>query len=165
MPEMPHCRFKRAAAEAKAKGSRKSEEELITQLAQKYNAEEPELKLKTDEMYALKFLSRRSDEFLAVLSLIWGQERPEFTAAPLSIFCEKWLQEEEPLAVSGPQLSCHGAASSSSLFVVAFPSGQEQRQRSLEGLPEEDRSSICHMDQTDLAEVERKAGGVHVQEG
>ena len=53
------------------------------------------LRVHTDELAAIKFLAGMDENFLSELKLIWGTERPQWTAVPMNLLGEKWLQPEE----------------------------------------------------------------------
>jgi predicted nucleotidyltransferase len=90
--------------EAKAAGTRKGSHVLLMEGIADFNREEDnrQYRIQTDEISAIKFMSSRSPEFLKQLKMIWGTQRPQFTAIPMNVLSEKWLQPEEPLPALGP---------------------------------------------------------------
>ena len=101
-------RFGRIADEAKATGSRKAHTVLLIEAFAEFNKHEENrsLRVLTDEIAAIRFLASMDDTFLRELKLIWGTERPQYTAIPMCLLGGKWLQPEELSSVPVPQL-CH----------------------------------------------------------
>ena len=87
--------------EMKATGTRKSRITLLSEAIASFNKREEnrQYRIQTDEALAIKFMSARTEPFLRELKIIWGSERPQFTALPLGLLNDKWLQQEEPLPV------------------------------------------------------------------
>ena len=78
-------------------GSRKTSRILLTESILDFNKieENKALRVHTDELNAIKFLANMNENFLSELKLIWGTERPQWTAVPMNLLGEKWLQPEE----------------------------------------------------------------------
>ena len=89
-------------------GSRKSRAVLLQEAISEFNKHEENknLKVLTDELAAIKFLAAMEEPFLQELKVIWGTERPQYTAVPMNLLGEKWLQPDELSSVPVPQL-CH----------------------------------------------------------
>ena len=89
-------------------GSRKARTVLLQEAISEFNKNEENksLKVLTDELAAIKFLAAMEEPFLQELKLIWGTERPQYTAIPMSLLGEKWLQPDELSSMPVPQL-CH----------------------------------------------------------
>ena len=60
------------------------------------------LRVHTDELSAIKFLANMDENFLSELKLIWGTERPQWTAVPMNLLGEKWPQPEKMSSLPVP---------------------------------------------------------------
>ena len=83
-------------------GTRKSKAQVLSEVLGDYNRRElvRSLKINSDEVTAIKFLSERSEEFRSLVKLMWGVERPVYTALPMNVLAAEYLQEAALLPVS-----------------------------------------------------------------
>lgn len=79
--------FQRGVNEVLAGGTRKSRQQVLSDIIKEYNKAEKvrACKINTDEMAAIRFLSMRDDHFISHLKVIWGADRIGNTAVPMNM--------------------------------------------------------------------------------
>lgn len=94
--------FSRQIAEMSATGSRQCRGDLLVQVVKSYNGKERvrTCKIHIDEINVMRFLQRRSDAFVKILKVIWGNDKTANTAAPMSLLASPFLDESRPLPVT-----------------------------------------------------------------
>lgn len=93
--------FQRVVQQEIDGGSRKAKASLLQENLQDFNKNQAvrNYRINSDEVEVIKFLNERDDEFRGTMKVIWGQERPANTAAPMNLLAAEWLQEAAPLPV------------------------------------------------------------------
>ncbi len=91
-----------AAVEA---GTRRSRPQVLGDVLREFNSKVVVAKnrISTEEVEIIKFLADRSPDFLSRLKVVWGQEKPQYTAAPMNLLSSPFLQPGVQLPVLGPQ--------------------------------------------------------------
>lgn len=98
--------FERVVQGEVVSGSRKSRGTLLQEALNDYNKQERvrTLRIYNDELTAIRFLSERTSAFRDLLKVVWGAERPQYTAMPMNLLASDWLQESAALPVPTPHV-------------------------------------------------------------
>ena len=103
-PAQLNYAFGRVVTARKGQGTRLTEYQLLKDVMLDHNRAEPisKRRVNQDEMNASLFLSQRSPEYMDVLKLIWGQEKPQFTALPVRHLVQPYLLTSPVTAAENP---------------------------------------------------------------